>query len=187
MALLAGLLVIAMPTARAQAGGNNGNEPQNGAAASGGTQGQIDFLAHMRRNSKAETDLSKMARKNSHSDAIKKLAKEVMSTNRKDQMAMTGAASDNPTLAQSYRVPKPPQETIDAEKKLKTLTGTDFDRLYISQLDAYVKDDQATLASASKVLKDSPLETVVPQMSKTADQRAQLIQQTAQAENLKIE
>jgi predicted outer membrane protein len=182
--LAAGLMASSTPAAQAQ---NAGNEPGSNTAAKGGTQGEINFLAHMRRNTKIETDISKMALKNSQSAAVKKLAKQVIQDNRKDEMAMTGAASPNPNLAQSYYVPKPPQQTVDSEKKLKSLKGSEFDRMYISMLAAFVQDDQKAIEQASQSMNDSELGPLIGQMKQRVEKRSKLLQQTAESEHLKIE
>jgi predicted outer membrane protein len=182
--LAAGLMAFSTPAAQAQA---SGNEQGHNSAAAGGTQGEINFLAYMRRNTKIETDISKIALKNSQSNGVKKLAKQVIKDNRKDEMGMTGAASPNPNLAQSYYVHEPPQETVDSEKKLKSLKGSEFDRMYISMLAAFVQDDQKAIDQASKSMNDSELGPLIGQMKQRVEKRSKLLQQTAESEHLKIE
>src|SRR5665213_1605140 len=55
------------------------------------TNADVSFFANARRNSKVETDLSKLALKNSSNDDIKKFAQQVISENRRNEMALTSA------------------------------------------------------------------------------------------------
>ena len=69
---------------------------------------------------------------------------------------------------------------------MKKSTGIDFDKLYVSQISAYIQDDQRTIDAANS-LKDSDLEMALPRMKDIADNQAKQIAQVAQSENIKIE
>lgn len=171
IAIMAGLWIVATPAAQAQ---------------SGGEQGEIMFLANMRRNTKVQTDISKMALKNSQSEAVKKLAHQVISEDRKSEMAMTGAAAPSPDLSHSYHVPKPPQQTLDAEKNMKKLTGTAFDKAYLAQLNAYLKDSQQAIEKASQD-KGSQLAPLYKRLKEGNDRLLKQFQATTETEKLTIE
>jgi predicted outer membrane protein len=148
---------------------------------------EANFVATMRRNSKVETDLSKMAMKNSSNDQVKQLAKDVIAQNRKSDMALTSATSSTGQLGgMSFPAPVPSQ-THQAEKQMKKLTGTDFDKMYLSQMDGYVKNDQQTISAASGSLNSGDMGSLTMQLQNTADARAKQIAQVAQSENFKVQ
>lgn len=152
--------------------------PQNSAEA--------NFVANMRRNSKVEADLSKMALKNSSNDQVKQFAQQVISENRRNDMALTSAANSNGSLAEmSFSAPVPSQ-THQAEKQMKKTTGTDFDKLYIGQMDGYIKNDQQLTTNASSGTATGNMGSVAMQLRNTADNRVKQLAQVAQSENLKL-
>lgn len=148
---------------------------------------QTEFISHMKRNSMVETDLSKMALKNSDNDQVKNFARQVISQNRKDEMAMTSANQSNfgpnatPMFGEST-----PSETRKAEKQMKKLKGTQFDEMYLSQMNGYLKDDQKTLADASQNFGSTELGSTVMQLRNTNDAQAKQLTQVAQSENFKL-
>lgn len=192
VALAASGLLAAAPAINAQSGsmGAHSQQQQGTTPVGGGAdlaQGITEpaFVALMRRNGEVEASLSKLATKNG-SDAIKTLAKEIMSQSRKSQMMLASATASNPNLG-SLPYEQVPDVTRQAQKQMKNSTGVEFDKLYISQISAYIQDDQATIAAANSSIKDSDLEMALPRMKDIADNQAKQIAQVAQSENIKIE
>lgn len=202
MLLASGILLAASPTIAAQmrqnpSMGGNGNMNQtqpgmrpNNMPMNGSTtmqnNAQADFVATVRRNAKVETDLSKMALKNSSNDDVKKFASQVISENRRNETALTGATANANPSEMSFAAPVPSQ-TRDAEKQMKKLTGTQFDEMYLSQMDGYVKNDQKTISTAADLTGSPDMGSITMQLRNTADQRAKQIVQVAQSENFKVQ
>ena len=193
-----GLLLLASPGAWAQAHGGYGggqqpgglNQPGTGPNGIVGAQNSAEatFVATMRRNSEVETDLSKLALKNSSNDDVKKLAKQVIQENRRDEIALTGASENaNPGGTTPTFAAPVPSQTRKAEKQMKKLAGTQFDEMYISQMNGYVKNDQKMVSDASSSENSADMQSLVIQLRNTADQRSQEIAHVAQGENFKIQ
>ena len=192
MAVLGCGLLLASPGAWAQRGQQPGGLNQPGTQPNGtlGAQNgaESNFVATMRRNSEVETDLSKMAIKNSSNDDVKKLATQVIQENRRDEMALTGASENANPSGQTPTFAAPvPSQTRKAEKQMKKLTGTQFDQMYLSQMNGYVKNDQKMVSDASSSVNSADMQSLVMQLRNTADQRSQEIAQVAQSENFKIQ
>lgn len=178
VAVLAVGLVAVSPAALAQA--NNAGQPM-----AGGITGQA-FVAHMRRNSDVETNLSKMALKKSDNDAVKKLAAQTIADNRKNEMLLTSAVAGDPNYS-SLPYDGVPDVTKQAEKQMKSATGMQLDGTYLAQMKAYFQDDQRTVAAAKNSVKDEKMELAIDRLKTTADGRVTKVVQVAQAENLKLE
>ncbi len=145
------------------------------------------FIGHIRRNSKVETDLSKLAVKNSSNDGVKTFASQVISENRKNEMEMTSTTASNPNLSNMSLAADTPSQTRKAEKQMKKLSGTPFDAMYISQMEGYIKDDQKTIGDASDTMNSSDMGSMLMQMRNTTDNRSKQLAQLAQSENIKIQ
>lgn len=140
-----------------------------------------NFLSTMRRNNKAETDMSKLALKNSSNDNVKQMAQQVIAENRKTDMALGSTAeTDHLSLDTSL-----PSQTRKAMKEMKKLIGTDFDKMYLSQMDGYVKNDRQTTQGAESAMNSSDLSALTMQLRRATDSRAQQLTQVAQSENLR--
>lgn len=177
------------PTGAPPPGGmNQPGMAQPGTAGQQGMQANAmaSFAADMQRNNKAETDLSKLALKNSSNDDVKKLAQQVIQENRRSATALAGAMSEHNHSEMMFAAPIPSQ-TREAEKQMKKLTGTPFDEMYLSQMDGYVKNDQKLASQASGITNSADLGSLSMQLRNTADQRARQIAQVAQGENFKIQ
>jgi len=148
---------------------------------------QTAFVAHMRRNSMVETNLSKMALKNSDNAQVKDFARQVISENRKSDMAMSSAneSSFGPSATPTFGEDTPSQ-TRKAEKQMKKMKGTQFDEMYLSQMNGYIQDDQKATANASDTLSSSQIGSLVMQLRNTADARSKQLAQVVQSENLKL-
>ncbi|MHB8302584.1 MAG: DUF4142 domain-containing protein [Acidobacteriaceae bacterium] len=163
---------------------NSPNGP-NGMMGQNSLQANLEgnFLGTMRRNNKAETDLSKLALKNSSNDNVKKMAQQVIAENRKTDMALsTSATTGHLSLDTNL-----PSQTRKAMKEMKKLTGTDFDKMYLSQMNGYVKNDRKTTQDAQSALNSSDLSALTMQLRTAADSRAQQLTQVAQSENFKLQ
>jgi predicted outer membrane protein len=177
------------PMGSPQPGGmNQPGMNQPGAAGQQGMQNSAmaSFAADVKRNNKAETDLSKLALKNSSNEDVKKLAQQVIQENRRSATALAGAMSEQNQSGMMFDSPVPSQ-TREAEKRMKNLTGSPFDQIYLSQMDGYVKNDQKLANDASGMTGSADLGSLSMQLRNTADERARQIAQVAQSENFKIQ
>ena len=148
---------------------------------------KVSFFANARRNSKVETDLSKLALKNGSNDDVKKFAQQVISENRRNEMALTSAPGSNANTSGVPPTAPVPSQTHQAEKEMKKLTGTQFDAMYLSQMKGYVDNDQKIVSDASSMQNSADMGSLTMQLRNTADQRAKQIAQVAQSENIKIQ
>lgn len=169
-----------------QPGANNPGMGMNGAPGrpnSMQSAAELNFIGTMRRNNKAETELSKLAVKNSGNDNVKKMAQQVIAQNHRMGSSLNGAAaSANMSMPEEI-----PSDTKKALKDMKKLTGTPFDKMYLSQMDGYVKNDQKTATDASGSVNSPDLKAMAMQLRNMADSRAQQLAQVAQSENFKME
>ena len=146
-------------------------------------QNAQEVLAHLYRNTNAETGLSKMAMKNSQNADVKKFAHQAMSDDRNlGGKLMAYAVKYNLRL-----IATAPASTVAAEKQMKNLTGTDFDKMYLSQMDGYVKNDRQATQGAQSAMNSSDLSALTMQLQRAADSRAQQLTQVAQSENFKLQ
>lgn len=159
--------------------GPNGMGQQNGLQSAA----ERNFLSTMRRNNKAETELSKLAIKNSSNDDVKKMAQQVITDNHRMGSSLNNAASSaNIPMGEDV-----PSQTKTAMKQMKKLNGTEFDKMYLSQMDGYVKNDQKTTTDASTSVNSPDVKAMSMQLRRLADNRAQQLTQVAQSENFKIQ
>lgn len=157
---------------------------QDAAPAGQGITGPI-FVAQMRRNSDVENNLSKAALKKSKNDDVKKLAQETIAQNRKNEMALTSAVSGDPNMS-SLPYEGIPDITKEAQKKMKTATGAEFDQIYLVQMKNYFQDDQRTI-EAAQGMKNENLEHVLEQLKKSADDGLARVTEVGQSENFKLD
>lgn len=141
-----------------------------------------NFLGNMRRNFTAENELSKLALKNSSNDDVKKFAQQVMSQNRSVDTRLDMFASN---AGQTFAAEVPP-ETRKAEKQMKKLKGTPFDGMYLSQMDAYIKDDQKVASDATLTSNKPELRDLAMSLRMQSDQRTQQFAQVAKSANVTI-
>jgi predicted outer membrane protein len=180
-------------------GGQNGN--MNQGAQPGGTQPngmqpmpgtenaqqmeERNVYNNLRRNIYVETQLSKLAQKKSGNADVKKFAGQVISENRQiEGQAVLPASNQGDEMA---FMPEVPSQTQKAEKQMKKLTGTQFDQIYMAQMDAYLKDDQQVGNRAVGMTDSSDLNKVGMRERTLADQRQKQLTQLAAEENFKIE
>lgn len=168
--------------------GMPGNQPNGMIGQQNSMQATMEqnFLGNMRRNSLAETQLSKLALKNSGNDNVKKMAQQVIAENRRLNNALDNSTTNDTPNSLPF-APSVPSETRKAEKQMKKLSGTQFDQAYLSQMDGYIKNDKQLVQQASSGLNSPDLHVLTMQVQRTADSRMQQLQQVAQSENFKIE
>ncbi|HVC89145.1 MAG TPA: DUF4142 domain-containing protein [Acidobacteriaceae bacterium] len=141
-----------------------------------------EVLAHLYRNTNVETNLSKMAMKNSTNADVKKFAHQVMSDDR-------NAGGELMEYAMKYNlrlIAEAPASTVEAEKQMKKLTGEAFDKMYLVQMDAFVKDDQKTAAQASAI-SDSEVSAIGTKIQNLASDRAKQITALTTGEGFQIQ
>lgn len=147
------------------------------------TREEMNFVANMRRNIKVEDDLSKMAQKKSNSDQVKEFARQVIQENRRSNTALNSA---NPQMSDMMFPAPVPSGTKKVEKQMKKLTGPDFDKLYIGQMDGYIKDDKELTTQAASTITTGNLASVTMQLRNTADSRLKQLTDVAKSENLTL-
>ena len=148
---------------------------------------QMNFIGNMRRNMKAENELSKLALKNSQNDGIKKFAQQIIDENRQSESEMstvTSASGMNQGIMQEPEIPK---ETKKAEKDMKKMSGQKFDGNYLAQMNAYLKNDQQVTQQASATNSLGHIQDTVMHLGAQAQQRQQQVAQLAKAENFKMQ
>lgn len=138
---------------------------------------------NLRRNSDVETDLSKMALKNSSSDDVKKFAQQVITENR--------------GLSHQLIIPNPngemfdpevvPSQTRKAEKQMKKMTGKPFDQLYLVQMDAYIKNDQQAAHNAEAMMNLPKMSEVGMRVRTMSDEREKQIADLTKEVGFKIQ
>jgi predicted outer membrane protein len=140
-------------------------------------------FGNLRRNFDVETDLSKMALKNSTNDDLKKFAQQVIADNHKlsNQLIVPNA---NGEMMDSETVPAPTQK---AKKQMKKMTGAPFDQMYLVQMDAYVKNDQETAKSAASMTSAPKVSEVGMRVQTMADQREKQIADLTKGAGFKIQ
>lgn len=142
------------------------------------------FLVNALNDNSAERDLSKLALKKSTNEDLKKLAQQVITDNRNIERSLGNAAMASSTLA----VGQTPDQARKAEKKMKEMTGVQFDGNYLSQMLAYVKNDQkVSLDASSSLTSTSGVGPIIMQVRSLADNRIHEITQLAASENIKIQ
>jgi len=176
-----------------QPGANNPGMPGSNPNGMTGQQNMMQvnmeqhFLGTLRRNSKAETELSKLAVKNSSNDAVKKMAQDVIQQNHKTDSSITASLSSAAPGGAMGMMTDIPSQTKKALKQMKKLTGNPFDMMYMSQMDGYIKSDQKLTSDASTQLDSTDMRAMTMQLRTVADNRAQQLAQVAQSENVKIQ
>jgi predicted outer membrane protein len=204
--LTAGLLLLTMtPPARAQMHGgapmggqpnNNMNNMNNNMAPDGmqpnglnAPQNNTQMIEHntfgnLRRNFDVETDLSKMALKNSTNDDVKKFAQQVIADNHRLSNQLIVPNNGNGPMFDSEMVPS---QTQKAKKQMKKMTGAPFDQMYLVQMDAYVKNDQETAHNAVAMMSLPKVSEVGMQVQTMSDQREKQIADLTKEAGFKIQ
>lgn len=142
-----------------------------------------NFLANALNDVRAETDLSKLALKKTTNDGVKKLARQVIADNHTLENSLNQEVMGNsfPMIGGL------PGQFRKTEKKMKELTGIQFDGTYLSEILGYVKNDQKVSRDASASMNLPSLSPTILQMRNLSDNRVQQIKQLAQSENIKFQ
>ncbi len=174
------------------AGSNPDNSFTQSAGSSGGSlQSDLDdtsvmatkgSLLDLANNAQTETNLSRLALTNSGNDGVKKLAQQVIA----DHQNLDGGVS---ALASNLALPlpqKPSKHLLKQEKKMQSLTGSQFDQAYLKELSHDVAQDtnsanQEILATDSQGMRQLMLE-----VKGSAQNCSKQIANVGKAENLKL-
>ena len=144
---------------------------------------QEAVLTRISRNSQIETKMSKMALKNSDNADVKKFAKQVIKENNDIGGRVFSAA-----ITYGYHLqPDPSDATIQAENKMNQLKSTDFDKMYMVQMDAFVKDDKDVATQASATQGEGDVSAIGDRLQALAESRAKQIPELTSAEGFKIQ
>src|ERR1035437_2931991 len=140
-------------------------------------------FCNLRRNFDVETELSKMAVKNSSNDDVKKFAKQVI--------------TENHGLSNDLIIPSPngdmmdpemvPSQTKKSEKHMKKMTGKPFDQMYLVQMDAYVKNDQEVAQKAQAATSMAKVSEVGTRVQSVSEDREKQIGTLTQETGFKIQ
>ena len=140
--------------------------------------------SHLDRNVGLESNLSKMALKKSQNTDVKKFAHQIISENNTIASRMfTYSNRDGYIL----RGGPAPAEVAQAQKKMKQLTGTDFDKVYLTQIASLVNDDMKAVQDAGSPKDESELSAICTTVQSQSSDRMKQIHQLAAAENYNIE
>jgi predicted outer membrane protein len=157
---------------------NGPNAPQNNTQMI-----EHNTFGNLRRNFDVETDLSKMALKNSTNDNVKKFAQQVIAENHgmSNQLIVpnsNGEMLDPETV---------PSQTQKAKKQMKKMTGAPFDQMYLIQMDAYVKNDQQTARGAAAMVSLPNVSEVGTRVQSMSDDREKQIADLTKEAGFKIQ
>ncbi len=142
----------------------------------------------IRENMAMEIELSEMALKHSRSSLIKKFAQQVILENstlsvRARQLAPDKSGSfPNPM----FEGTRQSVEGHAAEKKMSTLTGPQFDRLYVNQMYKYAQNDQQVGHSAYAMMEFPGISPVGRTMWDMANNRVKQIEKLAKDRHIKL-
>ncbi len=143
------------------------------------TKGSLLDLAN---NALAETDLSRLALTNSGNDNVKKLAQQVIADHQKLDGGVSAIASNLMlTLPQ-----KPSKHLLKQEKKMQSMTGSEFDQVYLKELNHDVAQDKNN-ANQEILATNSPnTRQLMLEVKGAAQNCGKLIANVGKAENLKL-
>jgi len=140
-------------------------------------------FGNLRRNLDVETELSKMAVKNSSNDDVKKFAQQVITENHglSNELIMPNPNGEvmDPEMV--------PSQTRKAEKEMKKMTGKPFDQMYLVQMDAYVKNDQQVAHSAESMMSVPKVSEVATRVQSVSEDREKQIGTLTQETGFKIQ
>jgi predicted outer membrane protein len=163
----------------------NGMQPMGPTASQNNRQLAVETqtFGNIRRNIDVENKLSKMALKKSSNADVKNFAKQVIADNRKlEGQVLLPASSEGMTF-----MPEVPKQTRQAEKQMKKLSGTQFDQLYLIQMDAYVNNDQQVARKAAQTTSVPKVSNVGSQLQTVTQQHQQQIAQLTKEEHIRIQ
>lgn len=140
-------------------------------------------FGNIRRNIEVETKLSKMALKKSDNADVKNFAHQVI----QDDHQLEGKVSLPVSGGAMPLAPEVPKQTKQAEKQMKKLSGQQFDRLYLLQMDAYLKNDKQVASQAAQQSSTPEVNEVGTTMQPMVQQHQKQLSQLTQEEHMKIQ
>ncbi len=143
----------------------------------------------IRENMAIETELSQLALKRSSNASIKKFARRVIAENR---VIDSEAKQFGPDKSASFPNPmfEGTRQAVNvhaAKKKMRVVTGPQFDRLYILQMGSYAENDQQVGHSAYAMMQFPGISPVGRKMWDMANTRAKQIAALARQLHIKLE
>lgn len=140
--------------------------------------------SHLDRNTTLETNMSKMAMKKSQNADVKKFAHQVISENNSLASRMFTYANRDGYL---LRGGPAPAEISQAQKQMKKLSGTDFDKVYLMQMANLVNDDMRAVQDAGNPKDETELSSICAKVESQSTDRKKQITQLASGENFMIQ
>jgi predicted outer membrane protein len=177
--LAAGLMLTATPSAKAQTG--MPGTPQAGVTSSR-VLAERSLAGALLSDVRAQTSFSKLALKKSGDSDVKKLAKKTISEN--DKLAAelaTLIAGFSQAGTDVYNFGRTTRQARDAEKRMSKLTGTEFDKAYLSEMAGYLQNDQKKIGDNSQLIDSPEMRRVTARMQAMSERHLQLIHQAAQS------
>ena len=143
------------------------------------TKGSFLDLAN---NALTETDLSRLALTNSGNDGVKKLAQQVIADHQKLDGGVSAIASNLGVV-----LPQGPSGHLrKQEKKMQSLTGSQFDQAYLKELNHDVAQDKSS-ANQEMLATNSPgMRQLMLKVKGAAQNWSKQIADVGKAENLKL-
>lgn len=143
----------------------------------------------IRENMAVEIELSQLALKRSHSSSIKKFARQVIAENSMLSVQARQLAPDK-----SGVFPNPmfegTRQAVDAhaaEKKMRTMSGAQFDKLYLHQMYRYAQNDQQVGHSAYAMMEFPGISPVGRKMWDMANNRVKQVEKLAKELKIKLD
>ena len=165
--------------------GPDGMQPGGpGGALSTDQMVEQNAFGNLRRNLDVENDLSKMALKNSSNDDVKKFAHQVISENHSLSNELIMPNPNGDTLLPPESIPN---QTKQAEKQMKKMTGKPFDQMYLVQMDAYIKNDQEVVQKAKAATNMAKVSEVGLKVQSQSEDREKQIGTLTQETGFKIQ
>lgn len=184
------------PTTGAQNSGGNPHNMLSKMQPNGpmAPQNNVQFIeqtisANIRNNCKLEIKLSQLALKNSRSTNITEFAGQVIIENRKivGQLKLL-VPTYNPDLPHTISErARQAEQAYQAEAQMQKLTGLKFDRMYLAQMDRYVRNDEQTGHSAYAMMDLPNISKVGLLVWNLARDRARQLSKLAADEHYELE
>lgn len=141
-----------------------------------------EFLQYLSKNSQAAMEISQTALKNSSNKSIQDLAQSVIKGHQKMAVDIADIASQRKvSLSNSIS-----GHARKDEKKLQALTGSQFDRVYLKQLDHLVKNEENSASNALTSTDAADLRPLAMGAQSQAKNDARKITEISKAENISL-
>lgn len=140
------------------------------------------YFRDLATNAQTETDLSRLALTNSGNDGVKKLAQQVIADHQKQDDAVSEAASKLKVVLQQG----PSGHLRKLEKKMQSLTGSQFDQAYLKELSHDVTQDKNRANDEMLTTNAPDIRQLMLEVQDTAKNCSKQIADVGKAENLKL-